>query len=108
MAMSVADSGALILPILTLMRVPVLIPIMQSIRSSPIVGDEPLGNAAIDPEFQALRGFDLDLVVRVGGIPGAEFLPVPVVAHDVAWPGVVEDVDGVFVGAVGTAEAVGG
>lgn len=96
------------LPILTLMGIPMLTSVMQGKASSPVIGHPPTRNISINPELQTFGGLDLDAIVRVRGIPGTEVLPVPVVAHDVAGRGVVEEVDGVFVGALAGAEAVGG
>ena len=82
--------------------------VMQGKASSPVIGHPATRNISINPELRTFGSFDLDAIVRVGGVPGTEALPVPVVAHDVAGRGVVEEVDGVFVGALAGAEAVGG
>lgn len=96
------------LPILTLMGIPMLTSVMQGKASSPVIGHPSTRNISINPELQTFGGLDLNAIVRVRGIPGTEVLPVPVVAHDVAGRGVIEEVDGIFVGALAGAEAVGG
>ena len=95
------------LPILTLMRIPMLTTVMQGKAPSPVIGHPSTRNISINPELWAFGGLDLDAIVRVGGVPGTEILPVPVVSHDVAGRGVIEEVDRVFVGALAGAEAVG-
>lgn len=78
---------------------------MKRERTPPLVTDKPAGDASINPQLEALGSLDLDAVVGVGGGPGADVLPVPVVAHGPA--GLVQEVDVVFVGAAVAAEAVG-
>lgn len=78
---------------------------MSEDSPAPIIRNKSLRHTPINPKLESLGRLNLDPVIRVGSFPGAQVLPVPVVAHHVA--GLVQEVDGVFVGAVGAAEAVG-
>lgn len=107
MALSITDLGTLVRPVLTLVRVPMLITIMKSERTSPRISDEATGNAAVDPKLGASGGADFDLVVRVGGAPSADAGPVPGFSKGLGGDCVVEEVDVVLVGARVSAESVG-
>ena len=106
-ALSITDLGTLVRPVLTLVRVPMLITIMKSERTSPRVGNEATRNAAVNPKLGTSGGADFDLVVRVGGAPSADAGPVPGFSKGLGGDCVVEEVDVVLVGARVYAESVG-
>lgn len=64
-----------------------------------------LGPNAIEPDLQAACGLDLDLIIGVRGIPGAESGPFEVITHRVAR--FVQDVDSPFLGVVGSFDGRG-
>lgn len=64
-AEAIALSGTLVIPVLTLMRVPVLRAIVKSPGVSPGILDQAARQATIDPKLETSGGANLDLVVGV-------------------------------------------
>lgn len=65
MAVAIARSGTLVLPVLTLMRVPMLRAIVKGEGISPRILDQTTRDTTIDPKFEASGGANLDLVVGI-------------------------------------------
>jgi hypothetical protein len=108
MAKAIAGPWTLVYPVLAFVRVPVLIGVVQSERTPPLIRDKACGEGAIDPQLGSLGSPDLDLVVGIGRAPCTNILPVPVVAHWLSWICIVQQIDFVLVRAVIAAQPVGG
>jgi hypothetical protein len=93
MAITIALSWTLVLPILALMPVPMLRAVVKSEGVSPIIFDEARGCSAIDPKLQTSGSTNLDLVIGVGRCPCTNIRPVPVFADSLSRYGIVEDVN---------------
>lgn len=107
-AVAVAGPGALVLGVLALVAVPVLAAVVQGEGVAPAVLDDACRGVAVDPQLQVAGGLDLDLVVGVGGRPGADVLPVEAITHGLGWCRVVQEVHIPLLRAGVAAEAVGG
>jgi len=65
MAETIALSGTLVIPVLALVRVPVLRTVVKSERVSPRIVDQATRQTTIDPKLETSGGTNLDLVVGV-------------------------------------------